>query len=109
MGRSTNSVRTERINTALGLLQKSESLAAAARTMIEAYGMSTRQAYRYLQEAQTQQKPLPIPERKVAFTVKLSPAIVEEVHQQARQQGQSLSRLVEQALQTYLQRENPSG
>jgi len=109
MGRSTNSVRAERINTALGLLQQSDSLAAAARTMVEACGMSKRQAYRYLHEAQSQQQPMPIPERKVAFTVKLPPAIVAEVRQQARQQEQSLSRLVEQALAAYLQREDPSG
>lgn len=109
MGRSTNSVRAERINTALELLQQSESLAAAAGTMVKAYGMSTRQAYRYLQEAQAQQQPLLIPERKIAFTVKLSPVIVEEVRQHAQQHGQSLSRLVEQALEAYLQREDPGG
>lgn len=77
--------------------------------MVEAYGMSTRQAYRYLQEAQTQQEPLPIPQRKVAFTVKLSPAIIDEVHQQSRRYDQSLSQLVEQALQSYLHREGSSG
>ena len=109
MGRSTNSVRAERINTALELLQQCKSLATAARAMVEAYGMSTRQAYRYLQEAQTQQQPLPIPQRKIAFTVKLPPAIVEETRQHARHYKQSLSHLVEQALAAYLQREDPSG
>ena len=109
MSRSTNSLRAERINTALVLLQQSESLAAAARTMVEAYGMSKRQAYRYLQEAQAQPQPLRIPEQKIAFTVKLPPAIVEEARQHARQHGQSLSHFVEQALETYLQRKNPSG
>ena len=109
MGRSTNSLRAERINTALGLLQYSESLAAAARTMVEAYGMSKRQAYRYLQEAQAQPQPLRIPEQKIAFTVKLPPAIVEEARQHARQHAQSLSHVVEQALEAYLQREEPSG
>ncbi len=109
MGRSTNSLRAERINTALELLQQYESLAAAARTMVEAYGMSKRQAYRYLQEAQAQRQPLPIPEQKIAFTVKLPPAIVEEARQHARHYEQSLSHLVEQALAAYLQREEPSG
>jgi predicted HicB family RNase H-like nuclease len=109
MGRSTNAVRAERINTALGLLQQCKSLATAASSMVEAYGMSTRQAYRYLQEAQTQQQPLPIPQRKIAFTVKLPPAIIEEVHQQARRHDQSLSQFVEQALQSYLHQEGSSG
>ncbi len=71
--------------------------------------MSTRQAYRYLQEAQAQQHPLPIPQRKIAFTVKLPPAIVEEVHRQARRHDQSLSQLVEQALQIYLHRDGSRG
>ena len=109
MCRCTNAVRAERINTALGLLQQSESLAAAARTMVEVYGMSKRQAYRYLHEAQSQQQPLPIPVRKIAFTVKLPPAIVAAARQHARQHGQSLSYLVEQALQAFLQREDLSG
>ncbi len=109
MRRSTNSAQAERINTALGLLQQSASLAAAARTMVEVYGMSKRQAYRYLHQAQAQQQPLPIPERKIAFTVKLPPAIVAAARQYARLHGQSLSYIVEQALQAYLRREGPSG
>jgi hypothetical protein len=109
MGRSTNSLRAERINTALELLQQYESLAAAARTMVEAYGMSKRQAYRYLQEAQAQRQPLPIPEHNIEYTVTLPPTIVEETRQQARQRGKSLSHLVEQALEAYLQREDPGG
>lgn len=109
MGRSTNSLRAERINAALELLQHTESLAAAARTMVEAYGMSKRQAYRYLHGAQTQRQPLPIPTQKIPFTVKLPPAIVEEARQHAHQHAKSLSHLVERALAAYLQRENPSG
>ncbi len=77
--------------------------------MVEVYGMSKRQAYRYLHAAQSQQLPLPIPERKIAFTVKLAPSIVAAARQHARQHGQSLSYFVEQALQAYLQREDSRG
>ena len=71
MARSSNSARAERINTALEFLRQCETLAEAAQALVQAYGMSKRQAYRYLREAQMQGEPVPIPERKVAFTVKL--------------------------------------
>lgn len=104
MARSSDSVKAERINAALDILRQYDSLAEAARALVQAYGMSKRQAYRYLHQAQRQGQPGPVPEPKVAFTVKLSQGLVHRVRQRSAQTGQSLSELVTQALEAVLLR-----
>lgn len=104
MARSSDSVKAERINAAVDVLRRYDSLAEAARALVQAYGMSKRQAYRYLHKAQRQGQPVPIPEPKVAFTVKLSEGLVQRLRQRAAQTEQSLSAFVTQALETVLHR-----
>ena len=102
MARSPDTVRAERLNAALALLDEGLSLAEAAATLATAYGMSKRQAYRYLNEAQNQSHPVPVPTRKIAFTVKLSEGLVEQVRHHALLSGQTLSELVSHALEAFL-------
>ena len=104
MARSADSVKAQRINAALDVLRQYDSLAEAARALVQAYGMSKRQAYRYLHIAQRQGQPVPVPEPKVAFTVKLSEGLVQRLRQRAAQTGQSLSALVTHALEAVLHR-----
>lgn len=104
MARSSDSVKAERINAALDILRQYDSLAEAARALVQAYGMSKRQAYRYLHQAQRQGQPGLVPEPKVAFTVKLSQGLVHRLRQRSAQTGQSLSELVTQALEAVLLR-----
>jgi predicted HicB family RNase H-like nuclease len=72
------------------------------KALIVRYGLSRRQAYRYLQEAQQSASPLPIPEPKAVFTVKLPHSLIPQVRQQARQQRCSISQWVERALRLEL-------
>ncbi len=109
MARSSNSVRAERINTALGFLRQCETLAEAAKAFVQDCGMSKRQAYRYLREAQKQGEPVPIPERKVAFTVKLPEGLIHQLRHRAALREQSLSQLVTQALEVFLRKGRGSG
>ena len=102
MGRSSDTARAERLNTALRLLSETETYAEAARALVEAYGMSTRQAYRYLHEAQGQTAPVPMPQPKIPFTVKLPSTLVEGVRAYARERGEPLSDVVARALDAYL-------
>ena len=104
MARSSDAVKAERINAALDALRRYDSLAEAAQALVQAYGMSKRQAYRYLREAQTHDQPVPLPEPKVAFTVKLSEGLVQRLRQRAAQTGLSLSDLVTQAVEVFLRR-----
>ncbi len=104
MRRSSNAVKAERINMAQELLIKSKDLSEAAMAMVEMFGISKRQAYRYLREAQEYEQPVPIPEYKIACTVKLPYSLVEALHERARERDQKLSELVTQALEAFLSR-----
>ena len=109
MARSSNPVRAKRINAALELLNEPLSLAEAAEKLTEAYGMSMRQAYRYLQAARIQQQPVSIPEKKIPFTVKLAPSVVAALRQHASGRQMSLGDLVQLAVTDYLRAEEHSG
>ncbi len=109
MARSSDLIRAERLNAALALLQEQRSLADAADMLVTRYGMSKRQAYRYLSEARQQPQPIPVPPRKVAFTVKLSKSLVKQLRQRARSSGQTLSELVSQALEAFLRKGRKDG
>lgn len=109
MARSPNTIRAERLNAALALLHERRSLADAAAMLVASHGMSKRQAYRYLNEAQKQPHPVPVPPRKIAFTVKLSEGLVQQLRRRARSSGQTLSELVSQALGAFLRKGRKGG
>jgi len=105
MTRSPDARVAQRINGALQVIKKFSSDAKAVAALVRRYRVSRRQAYRYIREAQTTKTPLPIPERKIHFTVKLPFRMVHRFRQLARTTGESLSTLVERALESFLQRE----
>lgn len=109
MTRSSNSARAERINAALVLLHQHDSLAEAVDALMRIYGMSKRQAYRYLHQAQLCGQPVPVPDRKVAFTVKLPVQLIQELRRHTAKTGLSLSELVTQALEFFLHKGRRSG
>ncbi len=109
MARSSNSVRAKRINTALECLSQHDTLSEAAKCLVQAYGMSKRQAYRYLHLAQEQGHPVAVPERKVAFTVKLPVGLIHQLRRHAALTEQNLSELVTQALSILLHRDRGRG
>jgi predicted DNA-binding transcriptional regulator YafY len=102
MARSSNSVRAERINAAVALIEQLKSPAAAARALAAQYDISKRQAYRYVHEAKVVGRQVPIPDKKIAFTVKLSQNLIQALRQCARSTGQSLSEIVTEALEAFL-------
>ena len=103
MTRSSNPQRAKRINTAVLLMDKEKSTAKAATALADQYGISKRQAYRYVQEAEAIGKEIPVPDMKVAFTVKLSRNLIQALRRHARSTGQRLSDIVAQALKAFLQ------
>ncbi len=103
MARSPNSERAKRINAALALKMKKKSSAEAAATLADEYGISRRQAYRYVNEAEKTGKEVPIPDTKIAFTVKLSKNLIKALRKYAKNTGTSLSEIVTQALESFLQ------
>jgi hypothetical protein len=107
VSRASAAIQTERINMAIELLKKKVSLGEAVSSLAGRCGLSHRQAYRYLQQARAVDQPLPLPEAKAVFTVKLPPSLIKAVRHQARRQGQQISDLVARALEDFLQKKNP--
>jgi predicted DNA-binding transcriptional regulator YafY len=102
MARSSSSERARRINSAVALIKQHGSVAKSAAALASQYGISRRQAYRYVHEAKAIGKEVQVPEQKIAFTVKLSQSLIQAIRQSAKSTGQSLSEIVTQALEAFL-------
>ncbi len=102
----------QRINSAVELLNAGQSTPQAIQHLSEAFGISPRQARRYLDHAQEHGHRVDIPEPKQTFTVKLPSTLIQRLKETAKEQRCTLSSLVEHALEAHLvdpQRARPSG
>jgi hypothetical protein len=102
VAKSSESEQARRVNVTVSLLKKKTSSPEVLGWLIAHYGISRRQAYRYLQEAQTTPGPLPVPEAKGVFTVKLPVSLIRQVRQRARRERGAISLWVESALRRSL-------
>ncbi len=101
--KSTKAERAQRINAALSLIQKHDTISKAAKSMAAQYDISKRQAYRYIHEANEAGEKVPIPDSKIAFTVKLSQSLIQRLRKYTKVSGESLSEIVTQSLEAFLQ------
>ena len=86
------------------------SLAAAAEAaalLAQRFGVSTRQARRYVDQASAGRRE--VPEDSVVFTVKLPASVATRVRARARTSGMTISALVTQALTEFLNRGDKPG
>jgi len=90
--------KTERLNRARDLLQEVDQLTDAVARLAHDCSISSRQAYRYLEQAQRLKAPVPASEAKLAFTVKLPHSLVQRVRAYAAAKGLSISEVVSRAL-----------
>ena len=97
------------MNVTLNLLKRSSSASEVLARLSVLYGLSRRQAYRYLRQARQAPGLLPIPEEKGVFTVKLPRPLIAEVRRQARREGCSISSWVDQALHHWLTQRKSHG
>jgi predicted DNA-binding transcriptional regulator YafY len=102
MARASDFQKAERLNLALQWLRQGLSPAHAAQKLVRTYGLSPRQAYRYVERARALEQPVPVEDVKVVFTVKLPRALVEKLHHYAESTGQRLSVIVSRALGDWL-------
>ena len=109
MARASDAEKAERLNHARGLLQRIDSLPDAVKRMVRDSSVSTRQAYRYLQQAGRLRQDVPVTDTKIAFTVKLSGVLVERLRSYAAKRGLSLSDMVSRALEAFLPRRKRRG
>ena len=104
MSRASESQKAERLNRARDLLRDVDQLSEVAEQLAQDCSISTRQAYRYLEQAQRLKRPVPLSEAKQAFTVKLPGSLVERVRAFAATKGLSISEVVSRALLALLPR-----
>ncbi len=102
MSRSSSAQHAQRINEAVELLQQEKAPSEVAKALVDRHGLSKRQAYRYVRRARELGERVAIPERKIAFTAKLSRKLIGRVREHARRTGQSLSEVVTRALEAFL-------
>ena len=104
MARASDAQKAERLNRARTLLQQHPHLPDAADRLARACAISTRQAYRYLQQAQQLKRPVPIVDARVSFTVKLSRSLVDRLRSYAAATGLTLSEIVSRAVLAVMHR-----
>ena len=97
------------MNQALKFLQQELPPAEAVRRLVHTHGVSKRQAQRYIELAKQATAPMPIPEQKAVFTVKLPRSLVGKVRRSARQSGVAISDWVARALERSLPADSAHG
>lgn len=97
-----------RINAAADLVAAGMSAGAAARVLADRYGVSVRQARRYVEQAVVAGR-VEVPEPNVVFTVKVPGSLAGRVRAHARAGEVTISSVVARALDDYLQGGEPDG
>ena len=78
---------------------------SAARRVLQAeYGLSERQARRYIRAAERAPRGVVVPERTVVFTVRLPPSLIDTLRHAAVESGRSLSATAADALRVGIER-----
>jgi hypothetical protein len=102
MPRSTKADKARQLNAARHLLKRKLALREAAQRLSGEFGLSLRQAYRYLQQAAQLDQPVAITEATVPITLKLPPRTVRGLRAYARSSGQRIGVIVARALEAFL-------
>ena len=99
--RASGAQYIERVNAAADLAREGLPAAQAARILAERFGVSPRQARRYVDQAAVlgHQE---VPEENVVFTVKLPGGVADQVRAHAAETGTTISAVVAGALTEFL-------
>ena len=102
MTRSSNTDKTHRLNAAFHLLAQGYPLAEAAEALTLQFGLSRRQAYRYLQEAQVIDAPVLVVSPAIPITIKIPADVVQRLRSYAQTSDMTIGEIVAQALVGFL-------
>ena len=102
MARSTDAQKAERLNAAHSLLARGTSMVDAVVSLSRQFGLSRRQAYRYLQEAQAIGHSVPLVAPSVPITIKMPANVVRDVRAYAVLSGLTISEIVTRAITAFL-------
>jgi predicted DNA-binding transcriptional regulator YafY len=102
MTRSSNTDKTHRLNAAFDLLAKGHTLAEAAEALAHQFGLSRRQAYRYLQDARGIDAPVLVVSPAIPITIKIPADVVKRLRSHAQSSGMTIGEIVAQAIINFL-------
>ena len=102
MTRSTDAQKAERLNAAHRLLARGTELADAATALSRDFGLSRRQAYRYLEEVAAIGHLVPITEPAVPITLKIPGSVVRDLRSYSAASGLTLGEIVARAISRFL-------
>ncbi len=102
MTRSSNTDKTHRLNAAFNLLAQGYPLAEAAEALSQQFGLSRRQAYRYLQDAQGINAPVLVASPSIPITIKIPADVVQRLRSHAQTSRMTIGEIVAQALVSFL-------
>ena len=102
MTRSSNTDKTHRLNAAFHLLAQGYTLAEAAVALTQQFGLSRRQAYRYLQEAQQIDAPALVTSPSIPITIKIPADVVKRLRSHAQTSGMAIGEIVAHAIVSFL-------
>ena len=94
---------------AIRMLQQQQSSGAVLSALRQRAGVSRRQAYRYLLQAQSNLQLRPVPDAKAVFTVNLPRRLIQQMRVRCRRQGQPISHVVAKVLQRWLDEQTSHG
>lgn len=101
MIRSTRAQKAERVGAARRLLATEIGMAEAAMALSRAFGLSRRQAYRYLALAGSGAPGRPA-ESSVTFTVRMPESLAGDLRAHARRRGVATSQVIREAVAAFL-------
>jgi predicted DNA-binding transcriptional regulator YafY len=102
MNRSTKADKARLLNAAHRLLKRNTERSEAAQSLSREFGLSSRQAYRYLEHAAELGHPVPVEEASIPITLKLPPSTVRLLRSYAASSGLTLGEIVTRALGAFL-------
>ena len=98
MTRSTKVDKARQLNAAHRLLERNTQLPEAAQSLSRKFGLSRRQAYRYLEEAAQLEQPVEVVPATVPITLKLPPRTIRVLRSYASRSGLTMGEIVTRAL-----------
>jgi predicted DNA-binding transcriptional regulator YafY len=102
MPRSTHLQRAQRLNAAFNLLARRQSISDAADALMQQFGLSRRQAYRYLQQAQQMDRPIIVGEPSIPITIKVPADVVAQLRAFAATNDMTIGETVAHAVRAFL-------
>ena len=109
MTRSTNYEKSQRLNRALELLANGYTANRAAEILVGQFGISLRQAYRYLLEAQRMEYPMSIAESTIPMTIKIPKSVALKLLAYARTSNLTIGEIISHVLLAHLPNEGLHG